>query len=149
MNVVHRIENWGDSHHPKFLDIIRIALGIFLLLKGLAFMESSTYLKDTIENQHVVFISSGLLMTIVYYVTFAHLVGGALITMGILTRFACIIQIPIVLAAVFLTDIFQSPINTMAWPSIVALVLLVLFTVIGSGPLSLDKYLENWDVKED
>jgi len=145
MNLVHKIERWGDTHHPMFLDLIRIALGVFLLLKGLAFMENSAYLKDMIENQNVVAISSGLLMTIVYYVTFAHLVGGALIGMGILTRFACVIQIPIVLAAVFLTDIFQSPINTLAWPSIVALVLLVLFTLIGSGPLSLDRYLEKWE----
>jgi len=145
MNLVHKIERWGDTHHPMFLDLIRVALGVFLLLKGLAFMENSAYLKDMIENQNAVAISSGLLMTIVYYVTFAHLVGGALIGMGILTRFACVIQIPIVLAAVFLTDIFQSPINTLAWPSIVALVLLVLFTVIGSGPLSLDRYLEKWE----
>jgi putative oxidoreductase len=145
MNVVHKIEQWGDNHHPMFFDLIRIALGVFLLLKGLAFMENSAYLKDMIENQNVVAISSGLLMTIVYYVTFAHLVGGALIALGILTRFACIIQIPIVLAAVFLTDLFQSAINTVAWPSIIALAFLALFTIIGSGPLSLDKYLEKWE----
>jgi len=146
MNMVHKIERWGDSHHPIALDIIRIALGIFLLLKGMAFMDNTTYLKDLIENQNVVFISSWVLMALVYYVTFAHLVGGVLIAMGTLTRFACIIQIPIVLAAVFLTNIFQETINTMAWPSIVALVLLALFAVIGSGPLSLDRYLAKWEM---
>jgi len=144
--MVHKIERWGDSHHPIALDIIRIALGIFLLLKGMAFMDNTTYLKDLIENQNVVFISSWVLMALVYYVTFAHLVGGVLIAMGTLTRFACIIQIPIVLAAVFLTNIFQETINTMAWPSIVALVLLALFAVIGSGPLSLDRYLAKWEM---
>ena len=146
MNLVHKIESWGDNHHPMILDITRISLGVFLLLKGLAFMENSAYLKDMIENQNVVAISSGLLMALVYYVTFAHLVGGTLVAMGTLTRFACIIQIPIVLAAVFLTDFFQSPINTMAWPSIVALGLLVLFTIIGSGPLSLDRFLSKWEM---
>jgi putative oxidoreductase len=146
MNAVHKIEKWGDTHHPMVLDIIRIALGVFLLLKGLAFMDNSTYLQSMIENQHLVAISSGLLMALVYYVTFAHLVGGVLIIIGTLTRFACIIQIPIVLAAVFLTGIFQDSINTMVWPSIVALVLLVLFTIIGSGPLSLDRYLAKWDM---
>src|ERR1700744_4560955 len=109
MNVVHKIETWGDSHHPKFLDVIRIALGVFLLLKGLAFMENTAYLENLIENQTVVHISSGILLTIVYYVTFVHLVGGTLIAMGILTRLSCILQIPIVLAAVFLTGIFQEP----------------------------------------
>ena len=145
MNVVHKIEKWGDSHHPMVLDLIRIGLGVFLLLKGLAFMENSVYLKDMIENQDVVAVSSGLLMAVVYYVTFAHLVGGALIAMGILTRFSCIIQIPILVAAIFLTDFFQSPINTLVWPSVTGLALLILFTIIGSGPLSLDRYLEKWE----
>ncbi len=146
MNLVHKIENWGDSHHPIALDIIRIALGFFLLLKGLAFMENSAYLKDVIEKQRVVSVSPGILRALVNYVTFAHLVGGTLIAMGTLTRFASVIQIPIVLAAVFLTDFFQSPINTLTWPSIVALALLVLFTIIGSGPLSLDRYLSKWEM---
>ncbi len=108
-------------------------------------MDNSAYLKDLIENQNVVPISPGLLMAMVYYVTFAHLVGGALIILGTLTRFACLIQIPIVLTAVFLTGIFQEPINTMVWPSITALILLALFTVLGSGPWSLDKYLAGWN----
>ena len=141
MNLVHKVELWGDSHHPKLLDVVRIALGIFLLLKGIAFMENSNYLKEIIENQTVVNVSSDLLMAIVYYVTFVHLVGGILITLGILTRLSCILQIPVVLAAVLLTNIFQEPINALAWPSIAALILLCLFTVIGSGPLSLDRYL--------
>ena len=141
MNVVHKVEIWGDRHHPKFLDLVRIALGVFLFLKGVAFMENSAYLKDLIENQNIVNISPGVLMAIVYYVTFAHMVGGILIALGTLTRFASIIQIPIVLAAVFLTGFFTSPINTLVWPSVTALILLVLFTIIGSGPWSLDKFL--------
>jgi putative oxidoreductase len=141
MNLAHKVEIWGDSHHPKFLDLIRIVLGIFLLLKGVAFMENSSYLKDVIEQQTVVNISTGALMAIVYYVTFVHLVGGILITLGIFTRFSSLMQLPIVLAAVFLTGIFHEAINAMAWPSITALVLLVMFSIIGSGPLSLDKYL--------
>eukprot|EP01037_Dinobryon_pediforme_P007907 gene7907-7975_t len=145
MNLVHKVENWGDAHHPKVLDIIRVTLGLFLLVKGYAFMENSAYLKDIIEDQQLFSISPGVLMAIVYYVTFAHMVGGILIAMGTLTRFACIIQIPILIAAVFLTDIFKSPINTLAWPTITALVLLVIFTLLGSGPWSLDNYLSKWD----
>jgi putative oxidoreductase len=145
MNLVHRIEDWGDHHHPKILDITRIALGGFLLLKGIAFMQNTEYLKELIENQNVIAISPDVMFSLVYYVTFAHMVGGVLIMLGTLTRFACIIQIPIVVAAVFLVNIFREPINGMTWPSIVALILLLLFTVIGSGPLSLDKYLSKWE----
>jgi uncharacterized membrane protein YphA (DoxX/SURF4 family) len=143
MSLVHKIEHWGDTHHPKGLDLIRIALGVFLFLKGLAFMDNTAYLSDLIQNQNVVHFSPGILMTLVYYVTFAHLVGGILIVLGTLTRFACLIQIPIVLAANFLTSIFVEPVNALVWPSIIALVLLALFAVIGSGPWSLDHYLAN------
>ena len=141
MNLVHKIENWGDTHHPKILDLVRIALGIFLLLKGIAFMQNTAYLRHLIEDQDVIDLSPEVLMVLVYYVTFAHMVGGILIALGIYTRLAAIIQIPIVLGAVFLTSIFQEPINTLAWPSITALILLVIFTIFGSGPISLDKYL--------
>ena len=146
MNLVHKIENWGDRHHPKFLDLVRIALGVFLLLKGIAFMENTTSLKDLILDQQALYISAGLLTALVYYVTFAHIVGGTLIMLGTFTRFASIIQIPIVLAAVFLTGFFISPLNTMVWPSVVALVLLVLFTVIGSGPVSLDNFVSKMEM---
>jgi uncharacterized membrane protein YphA (DoxX/SURF4 family) len=144
MNLVHKIEHWGDTHHPKFLDLVRIALGVFLLLKGIAFMDNTAYLRSLIESQDFVILSPDVLMILVYYVTFAHMVGGILIALGILTRLGSIIQIPIVLGAVFLTgtDIFREPINTLAWPSYIALVLLVIFTILGSGPISLDKYLQ-------
>ena len=141
MNLVHKIEIWGDRHHPKFLDVVRIALGVFLLLKGVAFMENSTMLGDLLENQGLLSFSPWLLITLVYYVTFAHIVGGTLIALGTFTRFASLIQIPIVLAAVFLTGFFISPINALVWPSVTALILLVLFAVIGSGPLSLDHFV--------
>src|ERR1700761_2850952 len=112
MNLIHKIEKWGDNHHPRFLDIIRVALGIFLCLKGLGFMENSAYLKSMIESQPDISSSSSLLMPIVYYVTFVHLVGGTLIALGILTRFSSIMQIPVVFAAIFFVDILRSPFNT-------------------------------------
>jgi uncharacterized membrane protein YphA (DoxX/SURF4 family) len=145
MNLVHKIESWGDTHHPKILDLIRIALGVFLLIKGIAFMENTAYLKSLIDSQNVIDLSPVVLMIMVYYVTFAHMVGGILIAVGILTRLGCIIQIPIVVVAVFLTstNVFREPINALAWPSITALILLVLFTILGSGPISLDKYLSD------
>jgi len=141
MNLVHKIETWGDAHHPGFLDIVRIALGIFLLLKGVAFMENTTHLKSIIEDQDTIVFSQTILEALVYIVTFVHMVGGAMIALGVLTRFSCLIQLPIVLGAVFITDVFVENINAQSWLSIVALALLVLFLIIGSGPLSLDNYL--------
>src|ERR1700744_6016728 len=101
MNMVHKIEAWGDGHHPVVWDVLRIALGIFLLLKGVAFMQNTADLKALIESQNMIDFSSGMLVAMVYYVTFAHMVGGIMITLGILTRLSSIIQIPIIFGAVF------------------------------------------------
>jgi uncharacterized membrane protein YphA (DoxX/SURF4 family) len=143
MNLIHRIEKWGDSHHPRFLDIIRILLGIFLLLKGLGFMDNTAILKSLIENQSDINVAPGLLEALVYYVTFVHLVGGTLIALGILTRFSAIMQIPVVFGAVFFINILQSPFNTDLASSVAALIFLVVFAVIGSGRLSLENYLKS------
>src|SRR6195952_637969 len=142
MNLIHKIERWGDSHHPKFLDIIRIALGFFLLLKGLGFMDNTANLKSLIENQTDITVAPWLLMTLVYYVTFVHMVGGTLIALGILTRFSAIMQIPVVFGAVFFINILQSPFNTDLASSVAALIFLVVFAVIGSGRISLENYLK-------
>src|SRR6195952_2385307 len=142
MNLIHKIERWGDSHHPKFLDIIRIALGIFLLLKGLGFMDNTANLQSLIENKTDITFSPTLLMALVYYVTFVHLVGGTLIALGILTRFSALMQIPVVFGAVFFINILQSPFNTDLASSVAALIFLVVFAVIGPGKISLENYLK-------
>jgi putative oxidoreductase len=143
MNLIHKIEKWGDSHHPRFLDIIRIALGAFLFLKGLGFMDNTANLRSIIENRSDIPVSPDILMALVYYVTFVHLVGGILIAMGILTRFSSIMQIPVVFGAVFFINMFQSPFNTDLISSVIALIFLVVFAVVGSGKLSLENYLAN------
>ena len=142
MNLIHKIERWGDNHHPWYLDIIRILLGIFLLLKGLAFMDNTASLKSLIENQPDIAVAPGLLMALVYYVTFVHMVGGTLIALGILTRFSSIMQIPVVFGAVFFVNILQSPFNTDLTSSVAALIFLTVFAVVGSGKISLENYLK-------
>jgi len=143
MNLIHRIEKWGDTHHPRFLDIIRILLGIFLLLKGLGFMDNTANLKYLIETRADITVAPWVLMLLVYYVTFVHMVGGTLIAMGIMTRFSAIMQIPVVFGAVFFINVLQSPFNTDLTSSVVVLILLVLFAIIGSGRWSIENYLKS------
>jgi putative oxidoreductase len=145
MNVIHKIERWGDSHHPRLLDIIRIVLGVFLLLKGIAFMQNTSDLKYLIENQSDIILPSGLLIAVVYFAAFVHMVGGVLIALGLYTRTASLMQIPIVFGAVFFINILLSPFNAELWASILCLVLLVIFGVIGSGKLSLDNFIQHLD----
>lgn len=84
-------------------------------------------------------------MALAHYVAFAHLVGGLLIAIGLLTRLAVVIQIPILLMAVFLVNIdqgFLSASNNLEFElSLIVLVLLIVFLVFGSGKFSVDEYM--------
>lgn len=137
MNLIQRVENWGDHHHPKWLDILRIALGLFLCFKGIEYANNMSQLMTLMSNR--VPFSDFMIIILVHYVLFAHLFGGFLLIVGLLTRIACIIQIPILLGAI----IFVNATNLLnqfseLTLSILVLLLLIYFLVVGSGPWSLD-----------
>ena len=70
-----------------------------------------------------------------------HVLGGGLIFLGLYTRLWALLQLPIVFAAVFFVNITAEYVNSELWLSVLVLVLLALFLVIGSGPFSLDQLL--------
>jgi hypothetical protein len=41
MNLTDKIKKWGDLHHPKILDVIRVSLGVFLFAKGFLFFNDA------------------------------------------------------------------------------------------------------------
>ncbi|MCW3090556.1 MAG: DoxX family protein [Ferruginibacter sp.] len=136
MNILQRIEVWGDNHHPKWLDFIRIILGIFLIYKGIDFLRNMGTLMGlmpvNVEFNSLMFIVLG------HYVVFAHIVGGLLMTIGLFTRFASLIQIPVLLAAVILVNLrgdIMRPYSEL-FLSIIVLILLIYFLIVGNGPLS-------------
>ncbi|HEU0063624.1 MAG TPA: DoxX family protein, partial [Flavisolibacter sp.] len=98
MNMIQRIEVWGVAHHPRWMDIVRIALGIFLCYKGVQFAENINTIQNLMANN--IPFSSFMLILLGHYIVFAHILGGFLIALGMLTRFASLIQIPILLGAI-------------------------------------------------
>jgi uncharacterized membrane protein YphA (DoxX/SURF4 family) len=136
MNYLQRLEHWGDRHHPKYVDILRIALGVFLCLKGVEFARDNTVLNELI-SRNVPF-SEFLLILLGHYVVFAHIMGGFLLAVGLLTRFACLIQIPILLGALIFINGQMTEHFSGILLALLTLGLLVYFLVIGSGPWSLD-----------
>jgi len=80
---------------------------------------------------------------LVGYITFAHLFGGAFIMLGLLTRFAVFLQLPILIGAVYY-NITPNAFGTGGelLLSIVVLVLLIYVLLYGSGPISMDDYLK-------
>lgn len=144
MTVIQKIEHWGDLHHAKWLDIIRIVLGLLIFSKGIAIVSNTAVLQDLLLQNNVFGFSGMMASLAVHIIGFVHLVGGILITLGLLTRFAVVIQIPILLCAVFFVNISRgfSILNSELWLSIIVLLLLVLFWVVGSGPFSVDHQMK-------
>lgn len=142
MNLAHRIELWGDRHHPKWLDILRIVLGIFLCYMGFEILQNMNLILNSMGNRFS-FGAFGLSL-LSHYIVFAHFMGGFLLTLGLLTRFACLIQIPVLVGAVVLINSTASLFRPFSelWLALLVLLLLVCFLVVGSGPWSLDAYFE-------
>jgi uncharacterized membrane protein YphA (DoxX/SURF4 family) len=140
MNYLQRIEHWGDAHHPRYLDILRMALGVFLCFKGIEFARNSVILNE-IMGQQVPF-GSLMLLILGHYVIFGHIMGGFMLAVGLLTRFAALIQIPILLGAIVFVNTDLTNHFSEILLSIVVLILLIYFAIIGSGPWSLDRAFE-------
>lgn len=148
MSVVTDIERWGNSHRPGFLDIFRIALGVFITYKGISFITSMSQFEDTTAGINVWF--AGAVVT--HYVIFAHLLGGPMIAVGLFTRIAALLQIPILIGAVFLVNapkgLFSVGNHMELEISIIVLVGLVVFMVFGAGRYSIDaKRRQEFEVK--
>ncbi|HEY3429996.1 MAG TPA: DoxX family protein [Cyclobacteriaceae bacterium] len=139
MSVVTDVEKWGNSHRPGFLDIFRIALGVFLTYKGLDFITNMDELEMTTSGVNVAFAGAAL----AHYVVFAHILGGPLIAFGLFTRIVCLVQVPILVGAVIFVNYpkgFLSMGNQMElWASVVVLVGLIVFMIFGAGKYSIDE----------
>jgi putative oxidoreductase len=136
MNLIQRVEHWGDTHHSKWLDIIRIALGIFLCYKGIDFLNNMSGMMS-LMTENVPF-GSFMLLVLGHYIVFAHIAGGFLMALGVLTRFASLIQIPILIGAIIFinssADVMK-PYSELII-SILVLLLLIFFLIVGNGPWS-------------
>jgi uncharacterized membrane protein YphA (DoxX/SURF4 family) len=138
LSVVTDVEKWGNTHRPGFLDIFRIVLGAFVTYKGFYFITHMNELHMTASGINVYFAG----MTLAHYVVFAHILGGPLIMVGLFTRIACLIQIPILIGAIVFVNYpkgFLSIGNHMELElSIIILVGLILFMIFGAGRFSID-----------
>lgn len=147
MDMLHNIEHWADTHHPKWIDFARIALGLFIFYKGINFISDKPALMNMMNNLDTALFN----MVMVHYVAFSHLFGGILIALGLLTRLAVVFQLPILLVAVFLVNInmgFFSVANNLEFEiSLIVLISLIVFLIYGSGRFSVDAYMKrhpNW-----
>lgn len=146
MKNLKETENWIDQRRDLCFDLMRIYLGIGLLVKGIYFLWQPDYVAS------LVMVSgnySAWNTLVVHYVAMAHIAGGLLMAIGMISRVGAAIQIPILFGAVFLIHLKEGLFakdQSLEFSALV-LFLLVLVTVYGSGKLSIDHYLEKHNKK--
>jgi putative oxidoreductase len=134
---VKGLNKWANAHTNYGLDILRVALGIFLIYKGASFITNSRSFEDLISPLSNFM---GGMLTF-HYIAAAHIMGGVMIIFGLLTRWAIIAQLPILFGAVLVNFIGEfNTINLLL--SLVTLALSLFFLFFGGGKHSADYYFK-------
>jgi putative oxidoreductase len=137
MDRVKTLNKWANRHTSYPVDLLRIALGVFLFIKGTTFVTGS---QDVADNFSALSNFTGG-MFIFTYVAAAHIMGGIMIAFGLLTRWAIWAQLPILIGAVAISFIGGFNLQNLIL-SFVTLVICVFFLIYGSGKHSADYYFK-------
>lgn len=142
MTTMQHLRTWSAAHHPRWLIIVRIGLGLFLLAKGINFIHDSTLLDRLLYGNATMAENETHWLPII--ITWANLLGGFMILVGMWTRLMCLLQIPILVGAIVFINSEKGGFAPEAelWLAILTLILVIFFLIEGSGPLSLDGYFE-------
>lgn len=139
MKPIYHLESWANTHYPKWLNFVRMALGFIIFSKGYI------YTRDTESLMEIIRSSEASLATIsmVHFIAFAHIFGGIFIALGIGTRVAVLFQLPIILGAVIFVNASKGffAVNSELGFSLAVLVFLIIFLIYGSGKISLHQYI--------
>ncbi|MBR9999125.1 MAG: DoxX family protein [Cyclobacteriaceae bacterium] len=143
MNITQKLssfKHYVDIHHPMWLDIIRIFLGIAIFIKGIFFIQNSDALLEIMQNSQI----KGWAFIVEHQVAFTYLVGGILIAMGLLTRVAIAFSLLVFFGSIFcyVTQTgFFSVYSDLAF-SVIVFVLLIFYMILGPGKFSVDAYMK-------
>lgn len=142
MKDVNQLNHWIKTHGDLALDLVRAYLGIGLMIKAAYFMTHSDYLLQMTANAGSFWFAPAILA---HYVVLAHLFGGFCLTVGLLTRTAALVQLPILVSALFYVHLPHVVTSVESRESAefagLVLFLLVLLSVYGAGRWSLDYWL--------
>jgi uncharacterized membrane protein YphA (DoxX/SURF4 family) len=120
-------------------DLVRAYLGVGLFVRGILFVSRPELVLGYMSSSESWFVP----YAIAHYVAIAHLGGGVLLAVGLATRLAALVQLPVLLGAVFMVhqaDSLLSAGQSLEFSALV-LMLLVVYLFVGAGPLSVDSWL--------
>ena len=137
MATIRELNKWANAHTSIPVDLLRIALGVFLFFKGVAFITDKKYLHEILSSLG----NFGSEMLLIHYVAMAHMAGGVMIIIGFLTRWSIWVQLPILFGAFMINFIGEfNPSDFVQ--SMLAFATSVFFIFFGSGKHSVDYYLK-------
>ena len=140
MSAQPRILDPSRSHDDFALEFVRMFLGVALFIRGVLFIGDSSKILQLAEAAGI----DRFLPTLVLYVVIpAHLIGGLLLALGLLSQFAALIQIPVLIGAVVVSFVQGGPFmpDQSFELSVMVLLLLGILFRMGSGRFSLDYLL--------
>jgi putative oxidoreductase len=136
----HYVPRWMYSYSTVIFTFFRALLGLFLFVKGIYFVFDNQHLSELIQHSKFNYYADFL----AYFISISHLVGGAFIAIGLLTRIAIILQLPVLFAAVIFnltSKTFGSPFELFL--ALLILVMLIYYLINGPGKISMDEYRKN------
>ena len=142
------VNNHPHSHtayKPKWLTLLRVALGIILLLKGFMFFEDTSSLTTMLQSPGFKVLDNNA-EAFSFFITYLNLLGGVFIIAGLFTRWVSLLQVPLVIGAIIFVNSkagmnFSNPELAL---SILVLLLLFVFIVKGSGTISADEFFRSY-----
>lgn len=128
---------------------MRIYLGIALFARGVLFVTRPGAIFELLKER-----SSSewfVPMAVSHYVGMAHICGGILLALGLGTRIAAALQVPVLIGAVFFVHYGEGLLRVGQGLELAALVLcmLLVYCVFGGGKLSLDNLLQRLMLAHD
>ena len=141
----------GGVSEPNPYTFLRVVGGLILLYKSYHFIRDEATARTGIQQTGIgLFAHNAELFALV--ITTLGLLCGFFLTVGLFTRTAAIIQVPVLIVAVFFVNLKQGGDNGFELIlSIVMLILLFVFAIKGSGQFSADEYFRSgaaYDAKE-
>ncbi|MFC3560158.1 DoxX family protein [Pedobacter jamesrossensis] len=142
MSAIKKIQDWGDSHHPAWLDFFRIALGITLVWKGVAFWTNMEAFNSLMRGEQLGTAVS--ISILAHLIILLHIIGGLAIALGTHTRTFCLLNLPILLVATFLINLSGGIFRPYSefWFSFSVLLGLICFLIQGNGVFSVERLSE-------
>lgn len=141
MNQFARVRELGKSRYALWLLVLRIGLGLALFFKGIQFMRNDALLSEVIS------VSQGIqkYAWLQVFIPWVHLFGGLMILIGLFTRWVALVQIPIVVGAIFFVkQDSRAYFGNLELPlAILVFLLLLVFVVLGDGMLSWKRLIQS------